>query len=217
MDSRCAIALLCLTAAASLVWFERKNHHLGKTVSKLIASSAFLWLAWDCGALSSIYGQWVLLALALSWIGDVCLLSSRSNAFLTGIGAFLLAHVAFAIAFASRPLSLVTLAWALGVMAILGVIVLRWLWPNLQGFFRGAVLAYVAAIVAMSALSIVASLGGSHWAMALGALAFAVSDVSVARDRFVHEDIVNRIWGLPLYYVAQLLLAWSCISVIGNG
>jgi hypothetical protein len=43
--------------------------------------------------------------------------------------------------------------------------------------------------------------------VAVGALAFAASDVSVARDRFVRPEFVNRAWGLPLYYAAQLLLA----------
>jgi hypothetical protein len=49
--------------------------------------------------------------------------------------------------------------------------------------------------------------------VAMGALAFTASDVSVARDRFVREDFFNRAWGLPLYYCAQLLLALSPAAV----
>ena len=30
-----------------------------------------------------------------------------------------------------------------------------------------------------------------------------------ARDRFVAEEFANRVWGLPLYYAAQVALAWS--------
>jgi hypothetical protein len=41
------------------------------------------------------------------------------------------------------------------------------------------------------------------------AVAFYISDVSVARDRFVAPGFGNRIWGLPLYYAAQLLFALS--------
>ena len=41
------------------------------------------------------------------------------------------------------------------------------------------------------------------------AVAFYLSDVSVARDRFVAPGFGNRIWGLPLYYAAQLLFALS--------
>ena len=40
-----------------------------------------------------------------------------------------------------------------------------------------------------------------------GALAFYLSDLSVARDRFVRPAFVNRAWGLPLYYGAQFVLA----------
>jgi hypothetical protein len=29
----------------------------------------------------------------------------------------------------------------------------------------------------------------------------------VARDRFVRHQFLNRAWGLPLYYAAQVLLA----------
>jgi hypothetical protein len=29
----------------------------------------------------------------------------------------------------------------------------------------------------------------------------------VARDRFVRHEFLNRAWGLPLYYAAQLLIA----------
>jgi len=32
-----------------------------------------------------------------------------------------------------------------------------------------------------------------------------VSDLSVARDRFVSRSFSNRAWGLPLYYAAQIV------------
>jgi hypothetical protein len=43
----------------------------------------------------------------------------------------------------------------------------------------------------------------------IGATCFMSSDVAVARDRFVTPGVANRVWGLPLYYGAQLLLAWT--------
>ena len=42
-----------------------------------------------------------------------------------------------------------------------------------------------------------------------GAVAFYLSDLFVARDRFVSEGITNRVIGLPLYYGGQYLLAFS--------
>ena len=46
---------------------------------------------------------------------------------------------------------------------------------------------------------------------ASGRLLFVISDVSVARDRFVKQDIVNKAWGLPLYYIAQT--AFCCVVI----
>jgi len=40
-----------------------------------------------------------------------------------------------------------------------------------------------------------------------GAVLFWLSDLAVARDRFVRPGFVNPLVGLPLYYAAQLLLA----------
>jgi hypothetical protein len=44
---------------------------------------------------------------------------------------------------------------------------------------------------------------------ATGAVAFTASDISVARDRFMQHGFANRAWGLPLYYLAQVMLALS--------
>jgi len=62
-------------------------------------------------------------------------------------------------------------------------------------------------ISVMSALACGVSAAGGPWAVAVGALAFTASDISVARDRFVRHRFINRAWGLPPYYAAQLLLA----------
>jgi hypothetical protein len=49
---------------------------------------------------------------------------------------------------------------------------------------------------------------GNTW-IPIGAVGFYLSDLSVARDRFVVSEFVNRLWGLPLYYAAQVAMAWS--------
>jgi hypothetical protein len=48
-----------------------------------------------------------------------------------------------------------------------------------------------------------------RWAVLAGALLFALSDLAVARDRFVHAGFANKLWGWPTYFGAQLLLAWT--------
>ena len=199
----------CLLAASGLVVAESRNLGAAGVVSKVAASTTFVLLALSLHAAASIYGQLVLLALVLSWIGDVFLLGRRSVLFLSGLGSFLLAHVAFSVAFATGALS--TSAFLVGLIfaSAIGVITLRWLWGRLDAPYKLAVAAYVVAIVVMCTMAIAHSAASQSWLVAVGAVAFAASDISVARDRFVASAFLNKAWGLPVYYSAQLLLAWS--------
>jgi hypothetical protein len=75
----------------------------------------------------------------------------------------------------------------------------------------GAVAGTGLALPAAAALTAGEPTAGWVWPTAVmaAAVAFYLSDVSVARDRFVAPGFDNRIWGLPLYYGAQLLFALS--------
>jgi uncharacterized membrane protein YhhN len=203
------LALACVFSAIALVVAEWRESSSGKALFKGLASTAFIAFALECSALSTFYGQLIVLALALSWIGDMLLLSKESKIFLSGIAAFLIAHVMFAVSFATHPLDSTALIIALIIMVTFGVLTMRWLWPHLPGFYKFAVSLYITAIALMCSLAISASVTSQFWLYALGALIFAASDISVARDRFVKADIINRAWGLPMYYAAQLILAWT--------
>ena len=61
----------------------------------------------------------------------------------------------------------------------------------------------------MVALAVGTVAAHGHPTILVGAVMFYLSDLSVARERFVRSGFVNRIWGLPAYYVAQLILAWT--------
>ncbi|MFN3257778.1 MAG: lysoplasmalogenase family protein [Ilumatobacter sp.] len=182
-----------------------------RVVAKPAASMCFLAAAVAVGALDSAYGAWVFVALVLSAIGDVALLGSATPAFLLGLGSFLLGHVAYTVGFAVRGLDV---GWVFAAAALLAVplmVVLRWLLPHAESM-RGPVIAYAAVISAM-----VAAAAGTFGfdvdaRILIGALAFYVSDLAVARDRFVTPGPTNRLWGLPLYYAAQFLLAWSAAT-----
>jgi hypothetical protein len=43
----------------------------------------------------------------------------------------------------------------------------------------------------------------------LGSLCFYLSDVFVARNKFIKDEYRNRLLGLPLYYIGQFLFAFS--------
>jgi len=42
-----------------------------------------------------------------------------------------------------------------------------------------------------------------------GAVLFYLSDITVARDRFMEDRFSNKLVGLPLYFGGQFLLAFS--------
>jgi uncharacterized membrane protein YhhN len=87
--------------------------------------------------------------------------------------------------------------------------VLRWLGPIVPGDLRVPVRAYVAVILGMVTCAVAAAVAGAPPIAAIGAVAFAVSDVSVARGRFASAGFANTAWGLPLYYAAQIALGSS--------
>ena len=201
---------LCLIGVAVLLAGEKTGRRVLQVPAKLVASSCFVWLAIVVGALDSDYGRLVLLALCLCWLGDVLLLATgQSRRFLAGIGAFLAGHVAYSIAFARLPLDAVWIAAAVVGMGLFGVAVLRWLMPGLSPRFRRPVVVYVIAIGIMVVLAAGATGGGAPVLIVVAAVVFALSDVTVARDRFVAHAFANRVLGLPAYYLAQLGLAVS--------
>lgn len=74
---------------------------------------------------------------------------------------------------------------------------------------RAPVHVYMAVIACMVAAAVSGSAHTGDGALAVGAVAFALSDLSVARERFVRPQLINLLWGLPLYYFAQVVLAVS--------
>jgi len=199
---------LCAIAVAGLLVAERRGSQPGLWLTKPVASAAFIWLALASGALDSAYGRWLLAGLALCMLGDVLLIPrDRPGVFRAGVFAFLLGHVAYCAAFLTQPMSSAGLV-AGGVLLVVVVgWVLRWLSGSLPSGMVGAVRTYMVVIGIMSTLACGVTAAGGPWQVAVGALAFTASDVSVARDRFVRHEFVNRAWGLPLYFGAQLLLA----------
>ena len=208
-----AIAGACagstVLGVVGLLLSERAGHRTGARICKPLASLGFVLLAWVLGASATAYGRWVLAALALSWLGDVLLLSRAAAVFLAGLGAFLLAHVCYALGFLGLGVAAPWLGVGGAGAALGGALILRLLVPVTEGGMRAAVIAYVVVIAAMVALSASATGATGRAAPLVGALAFALSDVSVARDRFVAPGFANSAWGLPLYYAAQLVLAAS--------
>ena len=115
--------LLTTVMVVALLVAEYFASQLGKWIFKPTASLGFLGTAWIAGAWQTGYGRWVLLALALCWLGDILLIPERNNiAFRAGILSFLLGHCAFAVAFVVRG---VNHTYGVGALVLLSPVPLQ--------------------------------------------------------------------------------------------
>ena len=202
--------LFAAVFTAALVWAEAAASPALRWF-KMLASTGFIAVALSAGALSSSYGKVVLVALVLAWLGDLLFTFASRQAFLGGLVAFLLGQVAYSIAFGTLGVNPVVGAVSAIAVAIIAVFVWRWLAPHV-GDMAAPVVAYVVVISVMVVLAFGAFGNGAAWLIPVGATLFFVSDLFVARNKFVAPGTVNRVWGLPLYYLAQVLLALSVAS-----
>lgn len=207
-------AILCVTltwtAVLALLVAEYTDSRLGVWLAKPLAATGFIATALVSGALASAYGTWLLVGLVLSWLGDVLLIPRDSKAsFTSGLLAFLLGHIAYAVAFAQRGTDPLALGIAAAAVTIPAAVVLRWLGPHVERSMRVPVYAYVAVISGMIVLAVATVVAQGRPMILLGALMFYVSDLAVARQRFVEKSFTNKAWGLPLYFGGQLVLALS--------
>ncbi|MCR9161146.1 MAG: lysoplasmalogenase [Nannocystaceae bacterium] len=201
---------LTLAALAALLLAERADSAPWIRRLKPLASAGFLGWALHNGALGSPYGTAIFAGLVLSWFGDVFLMSKRPSWFLAGLVAFLAAHVAYIVAFVGLDPTWSRVAVASVGLTVVAWRVRRWLRPTLPEGMKRPVDGYILVITAMVATAYGAWSAGASAVMLLGAVAFYLSDLSVARERFVASGFINRAWGLPMYYVAQLLLGSTC-------
>jgi uncharacterized membrane protein YhhN len=175
--------------------------------AKALASVGFVALALTREATASGYGRLILIGLIAGLAGDLLLEVRAAAGFLFGLGAFLVGHLAYTGAFAlDRPDWGLTASAAVA-LSVFGVGVAKWLKPHLPPKLKVPVQIYIVVILAMTAAGI--GLVEHRILASVGAVAFLASDLAVARQRFVHAGFVNSAWGLPLYYLGQVLLAWS--------
>lgn len=202
-----AVALLVVLIAERIGW------RLGVWIGKPLASFGFVAAAISGGALEHSYGRAITAGLVLAFAGDVLLIPQRSPAvFRAGVLSFLAGHIAYSAAFAIVGLDAKWLIGAVIAVVAAAVPIVRWLAPHLPRDMRAAALAYVVVISLMVTTAAGAVGGGGEGIILIGAIAFYLSDLSVARDRFVTPAFFNRLWGLPLYYSAQFLLAATSLN-----
>jgi uncharacterized membrane protein YhhN len=208
------ILVAALSLLAGVLFFEKRDSTRGLLLTKPFLSALFVATALTGPQADPGYFRWILAGLLLCLAGDVFLIFFFAKIpFLAGLVSFLAGHVLYTVAFFSLagPCTVNWLVVAL-FLAISGG-VFAWLRPHL-GKMLVPVLAYVAIITAMvigaAALAGTETVPFSGKALAFaGAILFYVSDIFVARQRFVTRNYLNRAVGLPLYFTAQFMIAFS--------
>lgn len=163
--------------------------------------------AWRSGHLPRAAATWLLLALTGSLAGDVFLM--LEGLFIPGLVAFLLAHLAYIALFRldvpwwpARRVLLAALGYALLMVAVL--------WTGgLPAALRVPVAVYAGVIALMAAQAL-----GRAWVqgdtaarlVAVGAMAFVLSDTLLAVNRFLTPLPASAVWVLSTYYAAQCLI-----------
>ena len=156
----------------------------------------------------------IIIALLLSWIGDVVLLfeATSPNFFIAGLAAFLLAHISYILFFLSiqlpepslirnKPiLILPVIAYCIGLFLLLS--------PKL-GLMKIPVLVYAITIGCMllSCINVFKKLKvPSNFLFLAGALFFVLSDSILAIDKFYTEIPYAGAWIMLTYCLAQYLI-----------
>ena len=208
--------LLGIAAGAAIVdWIavrlDGPRSRAVERVAKPLVLTALLAaaIAWPVGAAdSAAVRPWLVAALAASLAGDVLLLAP--GRFIAGLVAFLVAHVAYLVAFAQLPGSV---PWFVVGVVLAGVVVATVGWAMLAAARQLGLGAPVAVyLVAICGMAIAATRTGLPTAI-LGAWLFVASDAMLAWGRFRAPSAGSprgsaglRVAVMVTYHVGQVLL-----------
>jgi uncharacterized membrane protein YhhN len=204
------IVLVAVLIRAELKEAQRTVYVVKPLCTLLVIAIAAL--SWLSPAAETRYTAWVLVGLALSLGGDVALMFKSPQAFIGGLAAFLLAHVAYAVVFSLyngwQGADWITAALLLGT----AVGVYAYLLPGLDRM-RMPVAVYVLVISVMVHRAVSTLFGDAFtatqgWLIAVGAFLFWISDLMLGISRFRRPFRYHRI-SLAFYYGGQLLIALS--------
>ena len=176
-------------------------------VFKPLATMIVIAHAWQRGHDRPTVRRWVLVGLVWSLVGDVALLWPKRG-FLPGLVSFLLAHMAYLVAF-TRGLRLAQRPGSFVVYAAIAAVILALLWPGVPGALRAPVVVYVVALSAMAAqAALLWRSGAARGAVvALGGALFMGSDTLLAINKFMLPLPAASLWILATYWAAQWCIA----------
>lgn len=200
---------LVVVGGTTALWASHGENRWFYALAKGIAAVGFVSVALTAGLPQTLAPRLLVVGLILAGAGDVALAFRSSVAFLAGMGAFALTHACYSVAFVARGVAAVPLVVAAIVVSTASAWVWRWLRPHLPPGMVVPIGVYVTLGSLMVTLAWASFGFGGPFVAAMGATAFYLSDLAVARERFVSHQTAEKVWGLPLYYLGQTLIALS--------
>ncbi|MBA4396999.1 MAG: lysoplasmalogenase [Syntrophus sp. (in: bacteria)] len=214
MNMNIAIILLALPLLGGLLFFTKSESTRGVLMTKPLLSALFILMALSVPHANPGYYGLILAGLLFCMAGDIFLIFFLSRKlFLTGLVSFLTGHILYSIAFFSMGSPGMPAVIVATLCLAIGVAVFIWLRPFL-GTMTIPVIAYIA-IITLMVIGAASLAGNEHLNFTgralvfCGAILFYISDIFVARHRFVKKEYLNRLAGLPMYYTAQFMIACS--------
>jgi uncharacterized membrane protein YhhN len=207
------IIILAAILLCGVLFFEKRENRRGLVPTKTLLSLLFIVAVLIQPHPTPSYFHILLAGLLLGMVGDIFLALPQGKMFLFGLVSFLLGHLFYILAFFSVA-ETSTWTWiGLLTVCVLSIWIYFWLRPYV-GSMNIPVLLYVIIISIMvsAAWTVLGDLDlnrSGRIMVFVGTLSFYFSDVFVARDRFIGQQFLNRLLGLPLYYAGQFLLAFS--------
>jgi uncharacterized membrane protein YhhN len=204
-----AVVLLVLAALAALVdwWAVATGRRQVEMVAKTLTMALLVGVAATAGDPGDDVRLWLVVGALLGLLGDMSLLGHSEPAFMVGLGAFALGHLAYAAAALSIGFDV---AWALpGVVFMVALLAFRFATRIVPGARRagGPVMAAAVAFYAcVITLMVVTAWGSGEWLAGVGAMCFAVSDWVLGHQRFVGPLPGGRLSVMVPYHVGQALL-----------
>lgn len=221
-----ALLFLIFTCAA-VEWLAvskgwRKVEYLAKP-GVMVLLLGWLALAGGLSGALTWFGTGILLSMA----GDIfLLLPNERRWFLFGLGAFLLAHLAYTLGLNMPPAPLTPLV--LGLALFVGISVLPLIRRILLGLREKGLrrlvepVRYYATAITLMLFSALATLFRSDWMstpaylVSLGAALFAISDAVLAWNKFVSPVRRGRLIVMVTYHLGQILLAMGAVEQFGK-
>ena len=207
------IVLLALILLCGLLYYEKRENQTGRLLTKTPLSALFVIAALIQPHPQASFFYFMLIGLICCMAGDICLVFPQKVLFLAGLVAFLVGHIWYTVAFIHTA-AIHQLAW-IGFLVVLLASgwIYFWLKPHLGSLKRPVLLYIIFISLMVGGAWILLGDGGLSLSGRLmvfsGAVLFYFSDLFVARQRFVQKAYRNRLFGLPIYYAGQFLLAFS--------